>query len=112
MSKKNEEQQQETQGMDFLQSLPRRWVTTYIPLAIFVFVLLFPFYWMVITAVKPDNELLRQTGNPFWVVAPTLAHFKKLLFETVSGLAAQHRHRLGRLDFYLTGRQRDGRLCD
>jgi len=82
MSKKNEEQQQETQGMDFLQSLPRRWVTTYIPLAIFVFVLLFPFYWMVITAVKPDNELLRQTGNPFWVVAPTLAHFKKLLFET------------------------------
>ena len=34
MSKKNEEQQQETQGMDFLQSLPRRWVTTYIPLAI------------------------------------------------------------------------------
>jgi multiple sugar transport system permease protein len=37
---------------------------------------------MVITAFKPDNELLRQTGNPFWVVAPTLAHFKKLLFET------------------------------
>jgi multiple sugar transport system permease protein len=65
-----------------LQSLPRRWVTTYIPLAIFVFVLLFPFYWMVITAFKPDNELLRQTGNPFWVVAPTLAHFKKLLFDT------------------------------
>jgi multiple sugar transport system permease protein len=37
---------------------------------------------MVITAFKPDNELLRQTGNPFWVVAPTLAHFKKLLFDT------------------------------
>ncbi len=82
MSKKNKDLQQETQGMDFLQSLPRRWITTYIPLAIFVFVLLFPFYWMVITAFKPDNELLRQTGNPFWVVAPTLAHFKKLLFET------------------------------
>ncbi len=82
MSKKNDELQQETQGMDFLQSLPRRWVTTYIPLAIMVFVLLFPFYWMVITAFKPDNELLHQTGNPFWVIAPTLAHFKKLLFET------------------------------
>lgn len=82
MSKKSKDLQQETQGMDFLQSLPRRWITTYIPLAIFVFVLLFPFYWMVITAFKPDNELLRQTGNPFWVVAPTLAHFKKLLFET------------------------------
>lgn len=82
MSKKSKDLQQETQGMDFLQSLPRRWITTYIPLAIFVFVLLFPFYWMVITAFKPDNELLRQTGNPFWVIAPTLAHFKKLLFET------------------------------
>src|SRR5450830_71132 len=82
MSKKSKDLQQETQGMDFLQSMPRRWITTYIPLGIFVFVLLFPFYWMVITAFKPDNELLRQTGNPFWVVAPTLAHFKKLLFET------------------------------
>lgn len=68
--------------MDFLQSTPRRWVTIYIPLLIFLFVLLFPFYWMVITAFKPDNELLSQTGNPFWVVAPTLAHFKKLLFQT------------------------------
>ena len=81
MAKKKDDQQ-ETQGMDFLQSTPRRWVTIYIPLLIFLFVLLFPFYWMVITAFKPDNELLSQTGNPFWVVAPTLAHFKKLLFQT------------------------------
>ncbi|MBW9336012.1 MULTISPECIES: carbohydrate ABC transporter permease [Herbaspirillum] len=81
MAKKKDDQQ-ETQGMDFLQSTPRRWVTIYIPLLIFLFVLLFPFYWMVITAFKPDNELLSQTGNPFWVIAPTLAHFKKLLFQT------------------------------
>ncbi|OWY30366.1 carbohydrate ABC transporter permease [Herbaspirillum robiniae] len=79
---KKQDDQQETQGMDFLQSTPRRWVTIYIPLLIFLFVLLFPFYWMVITAFKPDGELLSQTGNPFWVIAPTLAHFKKLLFET------------------------------
>lgn len=81
MAKKKDDQQ-ETQGMDFLQSTPRKWVTIYIPLLIFLFVLLFPFYWMVITAFKPDNELLSQSGNPFWVVAPTLAHFKKLLFDT------------------------------
>ncbi|MBO9537575.1 carbohydrate ABC transporter permease [Herbaspirillum sp.] len=81
MAKKKDDQM-ETQGMDYLQSTPRRWVTIYIPLLIFLFVLLFPFYWMVITAVKPDNELLSQTGNPFWVIAPTLAHFKKLLFDT------------------------------
>ncbi|QJQ02251.1 carbohydrate ABC transporter permease [Herbaspirillum rubrisubalbicans Os34] len=81
MAKKKDDQM-ETQGMDFLQSTPRKWVTIYIPLLIFLFVLLFPFYWMLITAFKPDNELLSQTGNPFWVVAPTLAHFKKLLFDT------------------------------
>ncbi|NUU01139.1 carbohydrate ABC transporter permease [Herbaspirillum robiniae] len=79
---KKQDDQIETQGMDYLQSAPRRWVTIYIPLLIFLFVLLFPFYWMVITAFKPDGELLSQTGNPFWVIAPTLAHFKKLLFET------------------------------
>jgi multiple sugar transport system permease protein len=69
-------------GMDYLQSMPRRWVTVYIPLLLFVFVLLFPFYWMAITAFKPDAELLSQSGNPFWVVKPTLAHFHKLLFDT------------------------------
>lgn len=72
----------EQQGMDYLQSVPRRWVTLYIPLGVFVFVLLFPFYWMAITAFKPDGELLMQSANPFLVVAPTLAHFKKLLFDT------------------------------
>jgi multiple sugar transport system permease protein len=72
----------ENVGMDFLESLPRRWVVAYIPIGLFVFVLLFPFYWMVITAFKPNSELLSRDGNPFWVVEPTLAHFKKLLFET------------------------------
>ena len=72
----------ENQGMSYLQSVPRRVVTVYLPLAIFVFVLLFPFYWMVITSFKPNNELLARDGNPFWVMAPTLAHFKKLLFDT------------------------------
>ncbi len=69
-------------GMDYLQSLPRRWVTTYIPLLVFVFVLLFPFYWMVVTSLKPNEELLSRGGNPFWIIKPTLAHFHKLLFNT------------------------------
>jgi len=72
----------DTQGMRYLDSLPRRAVTIYIPLGIFVFVLLFPFYWMFVTSFKPNNELLSREGNPFWVVAPTLDHFKKLLFDT------------------------------
>jgi multiple sugar transport system permease protein len=69
-------------GMGYLDTVPRKVVTVYLPLIIFLFVLLFPFYWMVITSVKPDNELLSRDGNPFWVIAPTLAHFKKLLFDT------------------------------
>jgi multiple sugar transport system permease protein len=72
----------DTTGMGFLETRMRRWVTVYLPLGIFVFVLLFPFYWMAITSVKPDHELLSREGNPFWVMAPTLAHFKKLLFDT------------------------------
>jgi multiple sugar transport system permease protein len=47
-----------------------------------VFVLLFPFYWMTITAFKPNAELLSHEGNPFWVFHPTIDHFAKLLFDT------------------------------
>jgi multiple sugar transport system permease protein len=69
-------------GARFLDSVPRRVVTIYAPLSVFVFVLLFPFYWMAITAFKPNEELLSREGNPFWVNNPTLAHFEKLLFQT------------------------------
>ena len=68
--------------MGYLDTVQRKVVTVYVPLLVFLFVLLFPFYWMVITSVKPDNELLSRDGNPFWVIEPTLAHFKKLLFDT------------------------------
>ena len=74
--------EEDSQGMSYLDTARRRWVTVYIPLGIFVFVLLFPFYWMVITSVKPKNELLSRDGNPFWVIQPTLEHFHKLLFKT------------------------------
>ena len=73
---------EDTQGMQFLESLPRRWVTTFIPILMFLFVLLFPFYWMAATALKSNQELLSREGNPFWVHTATLEHFQKLLFET------------------------------
>ena len=69
-------------GMGYLDSVPRKVVTIYLPLVIFLIVLLFPFYWMTTTALKPNAELLSRDGNPFWVVAPTLDHFRHLLFET------------------------------
>ena len=70
-------------GMGYLERLPRQIVTVYLPLFVFVFVLLFPFYWMAITAVKPNHQLTDHANfSPFWVVEPTLEHIKYLLFET------------------------------
>ncbi len=74
---------QDDDGMDYLTTLPRRVVTVYIPIAIFLFVLLFPFYWMGTTSVKPNQELLDlHSQNPLWVHNPTLDNFRMLLFET------------------------------
>ena len=70
-------------GMDYLTSIPRRWVTVYIPLLLFLFVLLFPFYWMGITAFKSNEEMYDfHNFSPFWVSNPTLANINKLLFHT------------------------------
>ncbi len=61
----------------------RRVVMIYLPLACFVLILLFPFYWMAITSFKPNAELYDyKTYNPFWIASPTLDHIRKLLFET------------------------------
>ena len=72
----------DSRGMQYLVSRQRRLVTVWLPLGAFLFVLLFPFYWMAMTAFKPDEELLSREGNPFWISHPTLAHVKKLLFDT------------------------------
>jgi len=71
------------EGMTYLESFPRRLVTLWLPLGLIMVVLLFPFYWMVLTSVKPNAQLIdMDTYNPFWVVNPTLDHIKKLLFDT------------------------------
>ncbi len=72
-----------SEGMSYLQSVPRRLVTLYLPLTIIVLILLFPFYWMGLTAIKPDEQLLDlDKYNPFWTWNPTFKHIQKLLFES------------------------------
>ncbi len=65
----------------------RRWVFFYIPLAVFVLWLLFPFYWMLVTSVRPDRELYRPwmapNYTPFWTLHPTLEHITDLLTGTL-----------------------------
>jgi multiple sugar transport system permease protein len=69
--------------MSYLESLPRKVVTLYLPLFVILVVLLFPFYWMALTSIKPDEQLIDMNKfNPFWVVHPTFKHISKLLFET------------------------------
>ena len=65
----------------------RRWVFFYIPMGFFLLFLLFPFYWMIITSVRPDGELYRPWNsvnyNPFWTWKPTWDHFYYLFEETL-----------------------------
>jgi multiple sugar transport system permease protein len=73
----------DSEGMSYLESLPRKVVTLYLPLLVILVVLLFPFYWMALTSIKPDEQLIDMDKfNPFWVVHPTFKHISKLLFET------------------------------
>ncbi len=70
-------------GMAYLETIPRKVVTVYIPLAIFLFVLLFPFYWMGITGFKTNEELHAYRGlQSLWIFAPTLENYIHLLTET------------------------------
>ena len=67
--------------MSYLNRTPQRLLTVYLPLLVFVFVLLFPFYWMTITALKPNSELTDfRNYNPLWPSNPTLEHIRYLLF--------------------------------
>jgi multiple sugar transport system permease protein len=65
----------------------RKWLWFYLPLGAFIVALLFPFYWMVVTTVRPDGELYRPWNHPlyspFWTSHPTFEHVRDLLQETL-----------------------------
>ena len=64
----------------------KKWVFFYVPLTLFILFTLFPFYWMAVTAFRPDPELYRTwrqaNATPFWTLDPTLEHFHGLLRTT------------------------------
>ena len=73
----------DSDGMSYLASVPRQIITVYMPLGLIMFVLLFPFYWMIVTAVKPKEHLLDlDAHNPFITLNPTFEHISALLFNT------------------------------
>ncbi len=54
----------------------------WLPLAFFLIFALFPFYWMAITSLKPNQELYNPHVMPLIVHHPTLKHYVDLLSET------------------------------
>jgi multiple sugar transport system permease protein len=64
----------------------KKWVFFYVPITVFIIFTLFPFYWMAVTAFRPDEELYRTwrqaSATPFWTLQPTLEHFRNLLQTT------------------------------
>ena len=61
----------------------KRLIVFYIPLFLFVAAMLFPFYWMLITSIKPDFELYNVRRSPFIVAQATLEHWFYLFKETM-----------------------------
>lgn len=55
-------------------------VVTYVLLVVFSVYCIFPFVWMVISALKPKTEIRTATPS-FAIIEPTLENFKRVLFE-------------------------------
>jgi multiple sugar transport system permease protein len=65
------------------ETFRKRLIVFYIPLFLFLVALLFPFYWMLVTSIKPDFELYNARRFPLWVTSPTLEHWKYLFNNTI-----------------------------
>ena len=64
------------------ETLGRRMLGIYLPLAFFLIFLLFPFYWMSIVSLKPTNDLFEMKYNPFWIQTFTLENYLYLFQNT------------------------------
>src|SRR5260370_337598 len=64
------------------RGLAGRTLRLYLPLAFFLVAMLFPFYWMAITSIKPNRELYSQKIMPLVVHQPTLKHYVDLFDQT------------------------------
>jgi multiple sugar transport system permease protein len=74
----------QTHGVGLDRAGPlKRIFTLWVPLMAFVIVTLFPFYWMLVASLKPNNELYNLRIFPFWVFNPTLDQYKYLFTNTM-----------------------------
>jgi multiple sugar transport system permease protein len=59
-----------------------RGILTYAGLAFFIVFMLFPFFWMLITSIKPDAEIYDMDQFPLLVKQPTLYQYQYLFKNT------------------------------
>ena len=59
-----------------------RILTVYLPLALVVVITLVPFYWMLITSIKTNQELISVRSMPLFVSNPTFVHYEFLFNQT------------------------------
>jgi len=62
-------------------ALWRRWVYFYLPMAFFLVFLLFPFYWMIITSFKNEDQM-RSVVSMFWPKPFAVENYRQLLAKT------------------------------
>ena len=59
---------------------------SYLALAFFMFIALFPIFWMLMTSIKNDYDLVDPNLTPFWFQRPlTLGHYEYLFTATKFG---------------------------
>ena len=69
--------------LSLAQQKKRKITYSYLALIPFLVFFLFPLYWMLLTSFKQDSEITSLEGIPLILnSAPTLAHYKYILFET------------------------------
>ena len=64
----------------------KRFLTLYLPMILILLFILFPFYWIFITSVKPEAELYGAVT--YWPRAITWENYKKLFTTTVNFISA------------------------
>ncbi len=60
----------------------KRAIIVYVPVALLLLITLFPFYWMAVTSLKPNDEFYNTAISPFIALHPTLDHFIYLFTKT------------------------------
>ena len=63
--------------MSYSRKKDAKQVITYIVLSIVVLIILFPFFWMISTAFKPNTDIIRRPPI-FLPTEPTLVHFQRV----------------------------------